>query len=271
MPRPRSLSTVTAAICITLFSSPAARADNGGSVDFAILNSTFSSPADAYGPWLAEDLNVRFGPDGTTGIEVVNRHAGDRFNRNTEQFYQLDNYHTWSKRFTTYAAAAYGSGAPYFQDRFTAEGDLGVAKGFVLVGGASVGQQYVLGSAQQAVLGADYYFGDDYASFRYRPTWSSVLGNTQGYSAAVSLGHDGRSTHTIRIGGGGENDASVINVINPTIIGERTFDVGYSYKHWIDPQRGFHVDLDQGALDRRDGGEIYHHTDVGIGYFFGLR
>ena len=248
-----------------------AYADSSGSIDLAIYSSTFSSPSDAYGPWLAEDVNVRFGPDGSTGIEFINRHASDRFNPNTEQFYQLDNYHTWSKRFTTYASASYGSGAPYFQDRFTVEGDAGIAKGLVLIAGGGIGQQYVLGSAQQVALGTDYYFGDNYLSLRYRPAWSRVLGNTQGYSAALSLGHDGLSTHTIRVGAGGENDASVINIVNPTIVDERTFDVGYSYKHWLDAKRGFHIDLDQGSLDRRNGGEIYHHTDVGVGYFFATR
>lgn len=266
----RYLASCLIAISLAMTAAAAFAADSG-TVDASLVYSSHSSATNAYGPWFTEDLSVRFPPDSGTGIELTSRHASDRFNPNTEQFVQLDNYHRWTKGFTTYASAGFGSAAPFPQDRFAVEGDIAVTHGVVAVAGYSLGNQYTFGRVQQATVGADYYFGDDYLSLRYRPSWSAGLGNTQGYSGALGLGHPGRSMHTIRVGGGGENDASLINPLNPTLIGERTFDVGYSYKHWTSPGSGFHLDTGYGTLDRRSGGRIYAHTDVGAGVFFAFR
>lgn len=248
-----------------------ALAADSGTVDASVVYSSHDSATNAYGPWFTEDLVVRLPPDGGTGIEFATRHAADRFNPNTEQSVQIDNYHRWNRAFTSYASAQFGSAAPYAQDRFALEGDVGAGRHLVAVAGYALGNQYTFGHMQQLTLGTDYYFGDDYVALRYRPTWSAGLGTTQTYSAALALGHPGRSVHTFRIGGGGENDASLINPLNPTLIGERTFDVGYSYKHWVSPGGGFHLDTGYGTLDRSSGGRIYSHVDFGVGYFFALR
>lgn len=257
----------------TLLVLPNARAfaADSGSIDASAVYTSLSSPTNAYGPWINEDFVVRLPPDGSTGIELASRHAADRFNPNTERSLLVDNYHRWSHSFTTYASAQVGSAAPFPQDRFALEGDANVSRRVVAVAGYAIGNQYSFGRMQQLTLGSDLYFGDDYLSLRYRPTWSAGLGTTQSYNAALALGHPGRSVHTLRIGGGGENDASLINPLNPTLIGERTFDLGYGYKHWIDAGSGFHLDTGYGTLDRVGGGRIYSHLDFGAGYFFAIR
>lgn len=248
-----------------------ARAGTAGSVQASVSVESLTSPANAYGPWIYEDVDVQLPPDALTGIHLENRHASDRFNPNTEQYVTLDRYQHVSRASTLYASASFGSGAPYSRDRFALEYDVGVGHGVVFFAGGALGNQYGLGAAQQLSLGAYYYFGDSYASFRYAPAWSRTLGSTQGYSFTLALGHPQRTVTTFRIGSAGENDVSLITPVNPTIVGEREFGAGISVKHWITPASGFHIDLDYGALDRTNGSRIYTRRGIGLGFFFGVR
>jgi len=259
---------VVALALVLATTSPAAA---GGSADLSALASTLSSPSNAYGPWLTEDLSLRLPPDGGAGIEIVSRHTSDRFSPSTAQYFVLDDYHAWSKRFSTYVAAGAGTGAPFARTRFSLEGDLVTGRRIVAVAGLTVAQTYDAGALTQASIGLDYYFADDYLSLRYRPTWSATLGNTSGFASVLSLGRPGRSTHTLRLGGGGENDAASVGTVAPSIVGVRAFDASYTYKHWTGPASGFHLDLGYGTLTRRGGTRIYSHLDTGLGYFFALK
>lgn len=248
-----------------------ARADSAGSVQASVSVESLTSPTNAYGPWVYEDLDAQLPPDALTGIHLENRHASDRFNPNTEQYVSVDRYQRLSRSGTLYGSASFGSGAPYPQDRFSLEYDAGVGHGVVLFAGGALGNQYGLGSTQQLAIGAYYYFGDSYASFRYAPAWSRTLGSTQGYLFTLALGHPQRTVTTFRIGSAGENDVSLITPVNPTIVGEREFGTSVSVKRWVTPDSGFHIDLDYGALDRTNGTRIYTRRGIGVGYFFGVR
>jgi len=138
----------------------------------------------------------------------------------------------------------------------------------VLAAGATTGTLYGLGSTQQLIAGVDYYSGNGYASFRYRPTWSKALGNTQGYSLAIAFGRPEMLMNTVRFAAGGENDTSLVNPLNPTIVGEREFSIGYSLRRWTTQRTGYHIDVSLGTLDRTRGGQLYAQTTFGGGFFF---
>lgn len=245
-----------------------ARAANGSLIDVSATTTFLSSSNSAYGPWIAEDLIYRFPPSGSTGIEIANRHAADRFHPNTAQFVQIDKYARIAPGLTAYGSAAYGTAAPFPQSRYTAELDVSATKHLVLAAGGSAGTLYGVGSTRGLVVGADYYAGNGYASFRYRPVWSASLGSTQSYSLAVGFGRPQNVMNVLRIGGGGENDTSLLNPLNPTIVGEREFGVGYSLKKWTTPSTGYHVDLGYGTLSRNNAGRIYSQNTLGIGLFY---
>lgn len=248
-----------------------ATADSAGSADISTSFSAFSSPSNAYGPWVSENLDLQLPPDRRTGIHIENRRASDLYNPNTEFSVSLDRYQPLTRTVAFYASAGFGSGAPFPQDRFYAELDAKAAKSIVLFAGGALGSGYGIGATQQLTAGAYYYFGDDYISVRYAPAWSRTLGNVRGYQAALALGHPGRTTETFRLGSGGENDISLISPINPTIIGEREFGAGASIKHWTSTTSGYHLDLSYGMLGRTGGSRIYSRTSVGVGWFFALR
>ncbi|MFN2450065.1 MAG: YaiO family outer membrane beta-barrel protein [Candidatus Baltobacteraceae bacterium] len=241
-----------------------------GSVDISTSASSLSSPSNVYGPWTFEDLDVQLPPDGEVGVHFENRRSADRFNSSTRQLLGLDASRAFSKAITLYAAASFGSGAPYARDRFTLETDVKVGRHWVPFIGGSLGSGYGIGATQQLDAGAFYYFGDDYASFRYMPSWSKLLGAAQGYTFALALGHPGRTTETFRAGTGGESDVSLITPLNPTLIGEREYTTSLSVKHWTGTARGYHIDLLYGTLDRTNAARIYSRISVGAGFFFAL-
>lgn len=253
-----------------LIAASAACAAAAGTVDISTSASAISSASNAYGPWIFEDVDVQLPPTGDIGVHFENRRASDRFNPSTHQLLGLDAYHSLSRATSVYAAAAFGSGAPYARDRFTLEADVRAGRGWVAFAGGSLGSGYGIGAMQQLYAGAYYYFGDDYASFRYAPSWSSVLGAARGYAFTLALGHPGRTTETLRAGTGGEQDISLITPLNPTIIGEREFGTSISVKHWTGKSSGYHVDLRYGTLDRAQGARIYSRTSLGAGVFFAL-
>lgn len=241
-----------------------------GSIDTSASVSAFSSPSNAYGPWVYVNVDAQLPPSGLTGLHFENRRASDRFNPNTEHAFTVDQYLRISPRTTAYASAQFGSGAPYARDRFTAEIDRAAGHGLVVFTGGSLGSGYGVGSLQQLYGGAYYYFGDDYVSVRYSPSWSSALGSTQGYQLSVALGHPRKTTETFRVGTGGEYDVSLVTPVNPTLIGEREFNSSVSVKHWITAANGYHVDLQYGSLNRTSGSHIYSRVGLGAGFFFAL-
>lgn len=255
---------------LMLFGWTPAAAAQGGSVDVSASVSSLSSPSNAYGPWMYERLDVQLPPTGGTGLHFENRRAADRFNPTTEREFSIDRTQQLGRGLTGYAAAQFGSGAPYVRDRFVGELDATVGRGVVLFTGGSLGSGYGVGSLSQLYAGAYYYFGDDYLSFRYTPTWSPVLGSMRGYQAALSLGHPQRTTEIFRIGTGGEYDVSLISPVNPTLVGERELGASVTVKHWLTAERGFHVDLEYGRLDRTGGRNIYTRTGLGAGFFWKL-
>lgn len=172
------------------------------------------------------------------------------------------------RRASGYASATFGSAAPFPQQRYAVEIEVPAAKRWVLAAGGTTGTLYGLGSTQQLVVGADYYAGNGYASFRYRPSWSKTLGNAGGYSLAVGFGRPQLLMHTVRLASGGENDTSLVNPLNPTIVGEREFSAGYTLRRWISQRTGYHIDISHGTLERTRGGQIYSETTLGFGFFF---
>jgi len=261
-------AAATTLLCCLLCARPAL-ADV--SIDLSTTLTTLHSPADTYGPWVITSLSVRLPPSGETGFEFTNRRASDRLNPLTNRFLELNNYHRFTRRFSTYAAVGFGSGAPFPQIRIAAEADIAITKHLGIAVGGSTAQDYVIGGLHQARVGLDYFFGDNYASVRYIPTWSTLLGGSPAYSLAVGLGVPGKTTETLRLGAGSERDASLINPLNPSIVGEFEVGGGLSLKHWTAENRGYHVDLGYGKLNRAAGGTIYSALSVGGGFFFGLR
>src|SRR5579884_2365913 len=82
-------------------------ADAGGSIDLSSSLSTLSSPSNAYGPWVYENLDIQLPPSGRTGIHFENRRASDRFNPTTEQLFVLDHYLRFTRSVSAYAAAEF--------------------------------------------------------------------------------------------------------------------------------------------------------------------
>jgi hypothetical protein len=260
-----------AAVAVALIAAClGAQAHAGESVDLSTSITSVSSPGNIYGPWVTTDASVRLLPGAETGFEFTNRRASNLINPSTAWVLEVNNYHKFSRRLSTFAAVDAGSAAPYPRSRFAAEVDVSLTKHIGAALGGSTANDYVVGGLQQAHLGLDYFFGDNYASVRYIPTWSPRLGSSHAYSFAIRGGVPGKTTETLRLGAGGENDTSLINAVNPTLIGEYELGAGVSIKHWTGADRGYHVDLGYGQLNHAHGATIYSAVSVGGGLFFRL-
>lgn len=85
-----------------LFGVAQARADEWTS---STNVSTFSSPGNLYGPWETESLEYQWqaGTRDVPSVTVLDRTDNDRAARTHSSAVYLDDYHTWSPRFFTYA------------------------------------------------------------------------------------------------------------------------------------------------------------------------
>ena len=213
---------------------------------------------------------MRFPPGGALGIRFINRSAKDVFNPSHTQYVGADYFHKWSPRFTGYALASTGTGAPYPARQLYLEGQFLISKGLTLQTGAGASSIPTIGIVRSLKFGATYYRGDGYASLTYTPAWSQALGSTQAFLFSLALGHLGKTTETFYLGTGNEGDVSLENPANPSIVGERETGAALFVKHWVSTGSGFRAGIEGGTLYRPGGRTIYARRAVTVGIFTSL-
>jgi YaiO family outer membrane protein len=128
----------TLALVLALALVPhAARA---GELDLTGDLSTFSSPDNVIGPWHALTATYRWvtGAD-TPSVTAVTRSDADRLDPTHSNGAVVDDYHTWSPRFFTYAAVGAAAGDVLPTRNFYVEGDQKLGRVLTTVIGGGVG------------------------------------------------------------------------------------------------------------------------------------
>lgn len=263
---PRILSALL--VLSVVLAAGAARADEvtaTGSI------ASFSSPGDLYGPWSIQTLKYQLdrGKD-IPSVTLLDRHDNDRPAGSSSQAIYLDDYHTWSQRFYTYAQVSFSKGtiSPYRMAYLEGDAKFAPQQNVVMGFGVATMQNPDGTSTQFASIGPSVYAGRMVYTLRFLPS------DTNGVHAAATqfvaeYNEIGRNQVTLSLLDGSQ--PSVLVGFPPSFATfQRLFEADVTVKHWLRRNFGIIVGGTFGShLDRSTGATIYDQQGITIGLFFG--
>jgi YaiO family outer membrane protein len=234
--------------------------------------STLSSPGNLYGPWNVAKLQYQWSNhNDVPSITLVNRTDNDRLSPSHSNGVILDDYHTWSDDFYTYAQVGFANGDTLPTRAAYLEGDLKVTPNRSLI----------------AALGGSVLANPDGTTTRYLsvgPTWYSnspmiytvrfLPANTDGVSTSATelvaeynkLGHD-QITLTYLSG----SQPSILAGAPPSLaVIQRLNETDIIWNHWLNKRFGFILGGTLGDhYDRATGASLYQQHGIWLGLFAG--
>jgi YaiO family outer membrane protein len=243
-----------------------------GELDLTGDLSGFSSPGDVYGPWQSLSAGYRWvaGPDDTPSVTLVTRSDRDRLDPTNSNGLTVDDYHTWSPRFFTYAAVGLASGDVLPTRNFYVEGDQKFGATLATVFGAGVGVIVNPNGVDQRYInvGPSFYARGYNVTLRYLQTFTTGRTGTGTGILVFQTGATGRTIGTLTLLAGDQPPNGVVSSSQSIAFGQRALFGGVGIKHWIGPNGGILGGLSIERLDdRMSGNLIYVQRTVTIGVF----
>lgn len=252
----------------TLAAAPvAARA---GELDLTGSLSDFSSPS-GVGPWrfvTLTDSEVT-GAD-KPSIALVDRSDDDTGAAGHSLGVVLDDYHDWSSRFFTYAAAGTSSGTVLPTRTAYIEGDIKTGRSLATVWGAGAGVVVNPdGTVQRYVnAGPTWYHNNVNVTLRWLPTFTTGRTGSSSGLLTIQDGAAGETVGTLTLLGGNEPPYGVVSAATAFETGQRVLFGGLDVKHWVNPREGFHVGIELERLsDAASGNLLYVRRGLNVGVF----
>jgi hypothetical protein len=247
------------------------QADQTGQLTFTNQQSTFSSPGNVYGPWSIQTLQYQWktGSD-VPSITLFNRNDSDRPIASSSRAVYLDDYHTWTGSFYTYAQISLSNGniQPYRLAYLEADAKVNGQQNLVAAAGGAFAQNPDGTSTRYLSIGPRYYTGPMVFEVRWLPA------NTNGIATAAT---EGIVTYN-RLG----RDQVVLTYLNGSepsvLVGfpssfttyQKLDETDLVWRHWLRPNFGIVLGGTIGHhYDRTTGVNIYNEHAFTLGFFFG--
>jgi len=234
--------------------------------------SGFTSAGDVYGPWQSLTGSYRWnaGAD-TPSVTLVTRGDDDRLDPTYSDAVTVDDYHDWSPRFFTYAAAGVAAGTILPTRDFYVEGDrkFGRTKAVVFGGGGGVVVNPDGVDQRYLNIGPSFYARGYNLTLRYLQTFTSGRTATGTGIAVFQTGQTGKTVGTLTLLAGDQPPNGIVAPAqNVAFGGQRALFAGIGVKHWTGPRGGVTGGFSIERLDdRATGAPIYVQRDVTIGVF----
>lgn len=257
----------TAALVALLCAPPAAR---GGELDLTGSLSSFTSST-GVGPWGNVTLTDRETlANDTPALILVDQADRDAVAPTHSLGFVVDDYHTWSPRFFTYAAFGMASGSALATRNGYLEGDMKFGPALATVIGAGAGSVVNPDGTVQNYLniGPTWYYKNMNVTLRWLPSFSSGRAGASTGILALANGAAGTTVGTLTLLGGSEPPYGVVSISSPFGIGQRVLFAGFDVKHWVNPREGYHVGIELEHLsDSTTGNLLYVRRALNVGVF----
>jgi len=182
----------------------------------------------------------------------------------------LDDYHTWSPRFFTYAAVGLAAGTVLPNRSFYVEGDEKVGRSLTTVLGGGVGVVVnPNGLVQRYVnLGPTFYWNNFNVTLRYLQTFTSGRVGAGTGIATIQSGQTGKTISTLTLLAGDQPPNGIAEASQPVVFGQRTVLADFEVKHWIGTKGGILAGVQVERLnDRMTGTMLYARRGITLGIF----
>jgi YaiO family outer membrane protein len=246
-------------------------AAGAGELDLTGDLSTFASPADVNGPWHTLTGTYRWvaGAD-TPSVTLVTRSDADRLAPTHSDGTVVDDYHTWSPRFFTYAAVGLAAGGVLPTRNFYLEGDVKTGRDLTTVLGGGLGvvvnpdgliQRYIN-------VGPTFYAPGFNVTLRYLQTFTTGRTGTGTGILTIQRGESGKTVSTLTLLAGDQPPNGIAEPDESAAFGQRTVLAGFEVKHWLSPKGGFLAGVQIERLnDRMSGNLLYVRRGLTLGIF----
>jgi YaiO family outer membrane protein len=257
----------TAALVVLMCAPQAARS---GELDLTGSLSSFTSST-GIGPWSNVTLTDRETlANDTPALILVDQADRDAVAPTHSLGLVLDDYHTWSPQFFTYAAVGTASGSALATRNGYLEGDLKFGPALATVIGAGAGTVVNPDGTVQNYLniGPTWYHNNFNVTLRWLPSFSSGRAGASTGILTLANGAAGTTVSTLTLLGGSEPPYGVVSISAPFGIGERVLFAGLDVKHWVNPKGGYHVGIELEHLsDSTTGNLLYVRRALNVGVF----
>jgi YaiO family outer membrane protein len=261
---------LTAALVVLLIAPQAARS---GELDLTGSLSSFTSPS-GVGPWSNVTLTDRETlANDTPGLALIEQVDGDAVAPMHGLGFVLDDYHTWSPRFFTYAAFGMASGSALATRNGYLEGDMKFGPALATVIGLGAGTVVNADGTVQNYLniGPTWYHNNFNVTLRWLPSFTSGRAGASTGILTLANGAVGTTVSTLTLLGGSNPPYGVVSNSAPFGIGERVLFAGLDVKHWVNPRSGYHVGIELEHLsDSTTGNLLYLRRSLNVGVFHAI-
>jgi YaiO family outer membrane protein len=249
-------------------------AARAGELDLTGDLSGFSSPGSVYGPWDTLTGTYRWvaGPD-TPSVTLVTRADHDILAPTHSDGTVLDDYHTWSPRFFTYAALGLSAGTVLPNRSIYVEGDEKIGRSMTTVLGGGLGIVVNPNGVVQRYLnvGPTFYASNFNVTLRYLQTFTtSRVGSGTGI-LTFQTGQTGKTISTLTLVAGNQPPNGLAEPSQLAAFGQRTVSAGIAVKHWIGPNGGILAGVEVARLnDQMSGDLLYVQRGITFGIFHNI-
>jgi YaiO family outer membrane protein len=188
-------------VALVLASTRAATADDYSRLELDSTSIGFSSPGNAYGPWIFQNARYVFviPGQGAINFEVSHQADGDVNYPTHGDYFAAGITHDFTSRFYGNVNFGYGTGNPYAKTDIHLEAAYKTTPDMRLVmDGAEDFVTYWSGQTlQQLSVGPTYYYGSGDVQVRYLVAVNSGAQTKSGASVAWDIVPDRRSKYTI--------------------------------------------------------------------------
>ena len=249
-------------------------AARAGELDLTGDLSGFTSPDDVSGPWRTLTGTYRWeaGAD-TPSVTLMTRADADRLGPTHSDGTVLDDYHTWSPRFFTYAAVGLSAGTVLPNRSFYVEGDAKVGRNLTTVLGGGIGVVVnPNGPVQRYInVGPTFYATNFNVTLRYIQTLTTGRTGAGTGLLTIQSGQTGKTISTLTLLAGDQPPNGVAEPSQAAAFGQRTVLAGLEVKHWTDRNGGILAGVQIERLnDRMSGDLLYVRRGLTLGIFRNL-
>jgi YaiO family outer membrane protein len=182
----------------------------------------------------------------------------------------LDDYHTWSPRFFTYAALGLAAGTVLPTRSLYVEGDEKVGRNLTTVLGGGLGWVVNPDGVVQRYLnvGPTFYAPNFNVTLRYLQTFTTGRVGTGTGILTFESGQTGKTISTLTLLAGDQPPNGIAEPTQLAAFGQRAVSAQIDVKHWTSPKGGFLAGIALTRLnDQMSGNLLYVDRGITLGIF----
>jgi YaiO family outer membrane protein len=227
---------------------------------------SFTGGDNLYGPWTIQTFQYQWqcGED-IPSITLLNRNDNDRPTATSSRAVYVDDYHTFSPHFYTYAQASFANGniQPFRSAYVEADARIGWIPNLVLAAGGAELQNPGGTSTSYISVGPAFYVGPMVVALRFLPSDTNGVRTS---ATQLNLQYTSRRNNQVVLGLIDGTQPSVLVGLPPSAaVFQRLFQANLTVKHWFNNEIGIVLGGTIGNFSSDTAANSFHQRGITFG------